>query len=131
MMSSSQGTTVNPSQRPKSIRETKKNIVTILKSLVKKAAREAIIRQLRPGIVHFKILVLFLLPLMLMLSICGTKKTAVLSICSKPAKNTEPVASMIKTDMIETSAKEIAVEKKTTSRIKSNRFLFKFVESAN
>jgi hypothetical protein len=52
------------------------------------------------------------------------KKTAVLSICSKPTKNTEPVAFRMKTEMIVASVKEIAAEKKAMSRIRSGKFLF-------
>jgi len=109
-MRSSQGTIVNPSQRWKSVREMKKDTVIIVKSSVKRAARDAIIKQLRPREVHFKMLILFVLPLIFMLSICGMKKNAVRSICNKPTKKIDPVALMTKTDIIEASANEIALE---------------------
>jgi hypothetical protein len=89
-----------------------------------KAANEAIMRQLRPRTDHLRIVTLFFLPLMFTLSIWGMKKTAVLSICSKPTKNNEPVAFRMKIEMIVASVKEIAVEKKAMSRIRSGKFLF-------
>jgi hypothetical protein len=59
------------------------------------------------------------------------KNTAVLSIWSRPTKNTEPVAFRMKTDMIVASVKEIAVEKKAMSRIKSGKFRFQLLGSGD
>jgi hypothetical protein len=126
---SSQGTTVNPSKRGKSEKETKNERTMRERSCVKNVTRTAMRRQDRPNVVHFvKMGFLYGFPPILILKSWGKKKRVTRIIWNTPARSVEPVAFTMKIERIVTSDKETAVMKMVLSSVNSRKLRFQCVK---
>ncbi len=126
---SSQGTTVNPSKRGKSAKETKNERTMRERSCVKNVTRIAMRRQDRPSVVHFvKMDFLYGFPPILILKSWGKKKRVTRIIWNTPARSVEPVAFTMKIERIVTSDKEMAVMKMVLSSVNSRKLRLQCVK---